>query len=378
MVAEAKRRGHGDDSIYFDAGKNRWVGAVSLGRGADGKRQRRKITGKTKSEVRLKLRALREEIAAGAKTSARYTVERAVEDWLREGLDGRAPRTVELYEGLLKPVVANIGAVPLRDLSAHEVRDLLTKIAEKNSTRTVQIVRNCLERAVTHAQANDHVARNVVAVVKAPQGHAVGRPSKSLDPEQAASVLKAAEGSRLHAYVVLSLLTGIRTEEARALRWEHVDLDAGTISVWRSDRHGGDTKTAKSRRTLALPQVVSQALKRHRKAQAEEQLAAGEDWRENDLVFCTKVGTAMDRHNVLREFRKVTKRADIGDDWVPRELRHSFVSVLSSHGVSIEEIARLAGHTTTRTTELVYRKELRPALTRGAEVMDEIFRPATA
>ena len=45
----------------------------------------------------------------------------------------------------------------------------------------------------------------------------------------------------------------------------------------------------------------------------------------------------------------------------------------SHDGVAVEEIARPAGHSSTRTTELVYRKELRPALTRGAEVMDSIF-----
>jgi hypothetical protein len=50
------------------------------------------------------------------------------------------------------------------------------------------------------------------------------------------------------------------------------------------------------------------------------------------------------------------------------------VSLLSHRGVSIEEIARLAGHASTRTTEVVYRRELRPVITTGAEIMDEVFR----
>ena len=66
----------------------------------------------------------------------------------------------------------------------------------------------------------------------------------ALTADQAAAVLKAARNSRLGAYVVICLMIGIRTEEARALRWDHVDLDAGSIAVWRSVRHGGDTKTA--------------------------------------------------------------------------------------------------------------------------------------
>jgi len=63
-----------------------------------------------------------------------------------------------------------------------------------------------------------------------------------------------------------------------------------------------------------------------------------------------------------------------GDGWTPRDLRTTFVSLLSHFGVAIEEIARLAGHASTRTTEIGYRRELRPVITTGAEVMDELFR----
>jgi integrase len=71
----------------------------------------------------------------------------------------------------------------------------------------------------------------------------------------------------VHAYVVLSLTIGIRSEEARALRWDHVDLDAGSISVWRSVRAHGDVKTRTSRRTLALPEMAAQALRKHQELQ---------------------------------------------------------------------------------------------------------------
>jgi len=59
--ASVKRRGHGEDTIYFAADKNRYIGAVSVGFGPDGKRLRRKVSGKTKQEVRDKLRALHKE-----------------------------------------------------------------------------------------------------------------------------------------------------------------------------------------------------------------------------------------------------------------------------------------------------------------------------
>jgi integrase len=72
-------------------------------------------------------------------------------------------------------------------------------------------------------------------------------------------------------------------------------------------------------------------------------------------------------------FKRVCRLAEVGDGWAPRELQTSFVSLMSHHCVSTEEIARLVGHSSTRTTEVVYRRELRPVITTGAEIMDEIF-----
>ena len=79
-------------------------------------------------------------------------------------------------------------------------------------------------------------------------------------------------------------------------------------------------------------------------------------------------------HNVLRAFRPVVARAGLDPrDWTPRELRHSFVSLLSDSGVSIEQIADLGGHSGTTVTESVYRHQLRPVLLAGAVAMDKII-----
>jgi integrase len=69
----------------------------------------------------------------------------------------------------------------------------------------------------------------------------------------------------------------------------------------------------------------------------------------------------------------VCTEAGIEDSWTPRELRTSYVSLMSHHSVSIEEIARLVGHASTRTTEIVYHRELRPVITTGAQIMDQLF-----
>ena len=102
-------------------------------------------------------------------------------------------------------------------------------------------------------------------------------------------------------------------------------------------------------------------------------------WVGLDLAFTTSLGSPLDAANVRRAFRRVAATAGLDSAaWTPRELRHSFVSLLSSTGLSIEDISHLVGHANTGITESVYRKELRPVLTRGAGAMDALFPDSTA
>jgi integrase len=386
------RRGWGEDGVFFEHDapcrdsdrhrhcEGRWRGVISLGFGADGKRIRRKASGKTKAIVQDRLKKLHDELETGVRASPNYTVRRAAEDWLREGLVGRSAKTIKKNENVLEPILGAIGSRRLRELTAGDVHQALTAMAQRYSSAAVAMGHNALTRVIRHAEARDLVGRNVATLVDTPKGQA-GRPSKSLTLEQASALLAVTEGTRMHAYISLCLATGIRTEEARAMRWEHVDFGdpsarppmPASAAVWRSVRSGGDTKTEKSRRTLGLPKMAVDALRAHKARQEEERLAAGEQWSNHDLVFSTRTGGALDAANVRREFKAACKAAGIEGTWTPRELRHSFVSLMSSSGVPVEEIARLAGHANTRTTEVVYRRELRPVLTTGAEAMDRLF-----
>ena len=173
----------------------------------------------------------------------------------------------------------------------------------------------------------------------------------------------------------------------RSLRWDHVDLtgkpDASPpipphLMVWRSVRAKGETKTKKSRRTIALPERAVEALARHGELQNLWRAQHNLPWSDDDLVFITSAGTALDAHNVRRAFRAIVAAAGLNrGEWTPREMRHSFVSLLSDAGVPVEDISRLVGHSGTSVTETVYRHQIRPVIRHGAEVMDRLFPPET-
>src|SRR5262249_34451746 len=336
-----------------------------------------------KTEAKAKLRELLRDAEDGASAAGRATVADAVNDWLRYGLAGRSENTRKKARSLAKThVTPQLGARQLRELTADDVDRWLADRATVLSTRSLREVRAILSRSVKRAQARDKVRRNVVLLCELPAGRP-GRPSKSLTPDQARAVPAAAAGRPLYAYVVLSLLIGARPEELRALPWDRVDLvgkpDADppappSIDVWRSVRATGDTKTRKSRRTLGMPKRCVHALEWQRAWQAEAKEKAGKGWHDSDLVFTSRVDTPLDASHVRRSFRAIVKSAGlVAADWTPRELRHSFVSILSDADVPIEKISQLVGHSDTTVTETVYRHQLRPMLTAGAEAMDEIF-----
>ncbi|GAA2437709.1 hypothetical protein GCM10010191_60850 [Actinomadura vinacea] len=142
------------------------------------------------------------------------------------------------------------------------------------------------------------------------------------------------------------------------------------VYVWRSVRTHGDTKTKGSRRTLELPDEAVDAPRKHHARQASQRLKAGEAWKNTNLVFCSRTRTPLDPGHVRRGFRLITKKADIGENWTPRGLRHSFVSIMSDSGVPI---ADLVGHAGTAVTEKVYRHQLRPVINEGAATMNAVF-----
>lgn len=242
------RRGRGEGGLHWDENRQRWIATVTIGHNGRGKRITRKASGRTKTEAKSKLRELLRDQDDGMPIPKDgYTVADAVAYWLTHGLRGREEATIANYATLAKShILPALGKRKLRELSAEDVDGWLNDESHRCSTRTLRLLHSILSRSIRNAQARDKVRRNVVLLCDVPTG-LNGRPSKALTLSQATAVINAAAESRLYAYLVLSLLIGARTEELRALRWCHVDLNGHpdatppvppSISVLRSVRAG--------------------------------------------------------------------------------------------------------------------------------------------
>ncbi|WP_152363827.1 site-specific integrase [Microlunatus speluncae] len=393
----SKQRPHGDGGLYWSEERQRWVAEVTTGYDGRGKRRSVRRYRRTKTDAKEALRELLRDLKNGIKINQpNYTVEQAVTDWLATGIADLDPNTQNKIRTLCAhhvipehpdPACHWVGAIKLRDLSVTDVEKWLKGRAAVLARSVLAMVRSYLSRAVRRAMVEDRVHRNVVELAVTPTGQD-GRRSKSLTPQQIDEVLDHTKEDRMFCYIVLSLLTGARTEELRSLRWDHVYLTPTTVgqvevppymAVWHSVRRNGDTKTPRSRRTLALPNLCIGALRAERATQAAERLKAGPDWQDTGLVFTTLVGTAMDAANTRRNFRRALGGVPSVDpsEWTPRELRHSFVSMLSDMGLEVDKIAMLVGHAGgSRVTEVVYRHQLRPVVQTGALAFNDRFKIA--
>jgi integrase len=186
-----------------------------------------------------------------------------------------------------------------------------------------------------------------------------GREAKHLDAPTVAAVLTAAEGLRYHRALVLIAATGLRRGEALGLRWEHVNLNDGSLKVAATVGRVGnelvvtEPKTERSRRSVPLSAPVVALLKAQRAAQAAERLHAGDQWTDSGLVFTTEFGCAVDPRNLLRTIEIAAAKAGVEGIGV-HTLRHSAAVAWLESGVHIKAVADLLGHSSISVTGDIY------------------------
>src|SRR5262249_32610851 len=148
----------------------------------------------------------------------------------------------------------------------------------------------------------------------------------------------------------------------------------GSLQRFSGKLHWTAPKTASSVRTLALPPVLLDALRRH-KARQDKERADSEDWEETDYVFVSIRGTPLEPQNVVRHFKSALCKAELPKTVRFHDLRHSCATLLIAQGVHLSVIKDILGHTQISTTANVYGHVL-PDIQRDAtNKLDDLLGP---
>jgi integrase len=357
--SKARRRGHGEGSIYQRA-DGRWVAVVDLGY-VGGKRKRQTFYRKTRKEAAAKLN---EEIAnlrkGGIVASSDTTVESFLRMWLEQSVQGhKAPRTVESYTSIIdRHITPEIGRYRVGKLDQSHVQTMLNrKKAEGLSARTVAYIRAILRAALNDAMQRGIIVRNVAAFAKPPRGDK--REAQPFTIEDVRHFFASVVNDRHEAAYVIAGTLGLRRGEVLGLRWSDVDERAGTITVRQQvQRVGGkdqllQLKTKRSARTLPLTTNVREALERRKQQQAQERLLAGDRWQVSGLIFTSTIGTMMNPGNFYARYRQALERAGLAGHTF-HDLRHTATTLLVRQGVHPRVAMEILGHSQIAVTMDVY------------------------
>jgi len=242
------------------------------------------------------------------------------------------------------------------------------RLAAGFSGKSVAYMQQVLRTALSLAVRWDMVSRNVARMVDRPRIER--KPISPLTPDQARTFLAAIRGHRLEALFSVALALGLRQGEALGLRWEDIDLVAGTLRVrYQLQRIGGKLtlvppKTERSRRTLVMPTTIVERLREHEKRQVAEKLWAGSKWDDTGLIFSTRVGGPTPARHVIAEFHKALENAGLRRIRF-HDLRHSCATLLLVQGVSPRVVMEVLGHSEIALTMNAY-SHVVPELQRDA------------
>jgi integrase len=352
-------RRYGEGGVQFDEARQLWIGTVELPPTTPGKRNRRRVTGRKKSEMLANMRALQANRDAGRPiTSARYTVGRWLELWAADLLPRKLAeesrrayrRAVRLY------LVPELGPIPLAKLQPVDVERMMRTMEERGlSDSTIAQARFALSRALNIALRQDPPLVPYNAVTRTdPPPETEPRIDDALEHHEIRAALDQVRGDRLAALAEVAISTGLRRGECVNLRWSDLDLDAvpPTLKVTTA-------KTKAGRRTLTLPARTVAALRQHRTAQLAER-AAALIWDDPDVVFATTIGTAHTGRKLLDWWQDHTEAAGLGR-LTFHATRHTAATLWREAGESLENISVMLGHANIGVTHKVYAK-MRPVL----------------
>lgn len=317
MAERRRKRGQGEGSIYQRA-DGVWVASVSLGM-ENGRRKRRVVYGRTKTEVKQKLQALIAELQTKGTIPdpTKLTVAQYLDQWAQWAAGTVRASTMESYrvklEKYIKPA---LGHIQLDRLQPFHIQALYNQmLASGLSRRTVEYTHAILRRALRRAVKLRLIPTDPTEGVDAPR--AEQKEKRVLMPDQLEKLVQALADDPLGPFYYLALVTGARRGELIALRWEDIDWENRTMTIRRAATvvnkqvRFDAPKSRHSQRPILLTEEAIAVLRRHRVAQAEQKLRLGPLYDDHGLVFPRMNGRPQEPSQVSKHFRLLLRKAGL-------------------------------------------------------------------
>lgn len=285
------------------------------------------------------------------------TVDALVSRHLERGKRRWSSNTLATYANTAANHIApHIGARNAHDLTPADVTAWVATLeAGRLSASVIENALHIVSGAYKAAIVARDVATNPTEGVRTPP-----RPKREMltwTAAEARIVLADPKATpQMRALYSLSLATGMRPGELRALQWRDVDLDRGTVQVRRSMSRdaqfraiiGEGTKTMGSRRSVAIPATTVRALTAHR-ADQDRRRAETPAWEDLGLVFDNGAGRWWSQQSWKREHDRMCARLGITQIRL-HDIRHTAATLMLERNVHPKVVADMLGHSSVTMT----------------------------
>jgi integrase len=346
-------------------GKKSWELKFDIGAGADGGRKiaYRSFKG-TKKQAEAKLAEYvnqlgkGEYIAPSKQTVAEFLGAR-IKTWVVNGLIGS--KSAERYGELLRnQITPKIGHLTLQNLSGIRLSEWHGELLSGGlSPQTVKTAHGLLGKALKEAVRDGIIARNAAANIPSPR--VPERDMAILQREQVPMLIAALQGDIMLPMAACALYAGLRRGEVLALRWNAIDLEAGSLAVVASLEQLVDgtltfkaPKTKAGRRLIAMPDALISILRAHRLEQLQLRMKLGLGKLPDDaLLFANLQGRPRSPRAISKKWGMFADRLGIGNVRF-HDLRHTQASLLHDAKVPLAVVSKRLGHSKISTTLNIY------------------------
>ena len=393
-MANKRQKANGEGSIMkrmVDGKQVGWRGSLTIGRNDNGGLKRKDFYGKTKKEVQTKMDDYKKQMSLGLLMNDKITVDQWFFTWLFDFKSkDLAPSTFECYEGVYRLYIkdSDIGGIKLIDLRTAHLQRYYTKLldVDKLDASNVKRINKTLKTCLKEAIKQGYLQKNWCDDVNLPKVKKEDN-IKALSKDDQLRLLEALKGVDLELLITFALGTGLRLGEVLGLKWSDIDFKEHTLFVQRSVRRVVEIrrdgsrnrvlkevppKTDNSFRTVPIPDSILSKLKSYKKEQNKLILAIGEDYHNNNYVFCNNDGTIMDPKKPNRRLSSVLKSNDI-ELITFHGLRHTYCTRLFEAGVPPKTVQSLVGHSDIETTMNIYTHVMKETKMEAVDKINSIF-----
>jgi integrase len=343
----------------------------------------------TKRAAQAECARLITEIKSGVYVQpSRITLAAFFDRWLRHIKPNVAPRTYERYEQIAtKNIAPLLGAKLITTLRPIDISEAYAKALESGrcngtgglSPRTVNHMHRVLYSALDQAERWKLIARNPAALLEKRDRPKIERkPVVTIDAPTTAAVLDAARERRLFIPILLGSLCGLRRGEITALRWKAIDLESGQLAVVASTEQtdAGEIREKESKsgkaRTVALPSLAIEELRRWKAAQAQELLRLGERADDSLHVVTQADGSPLQPRSLTHVVSAFLKEWNV----TLHKLRHSHASHMLASNIHPKIVQERLGHSSIAITLDIYSHLLPNMQGEAAAAVDGAVRAA--